>query len=214
MSICLDHERSSAMVTPKYFAAGILSSSTLCRMYLVLRGFAFFVIWRTWHLEGLNCISHIFSNCSRLARSVCRTSLSVVELIARYKAVSSAKSLTLDLTCSGRSFMYARKRIGPRTEPCGTLEETEIFSEHSVNKALPVNSFSNQGRFGRVVSAKFWGESIWPILVGHSGRGSFRPNFFWGGEGGCGGEYSTYVGLDFASTVCPIKISGISGIPK
>ena len=41
MSICLDHERSSAMVTPKYFAAGTLSSSTLCRMYLVFRGFAF-----------------------------------------------------------------------------------------------------------------------------------------------------------------------------
>ena len=44
MSICLDHERLSAMVTPKYFAAGTLSSSTLCKMYLVLRGFAFFVI--------------------------------------------------------------------------------------------------------------------------------------------------------------------------
>ena len=43
--------------------------------------------------------------------------------------MSSAKSLTLDLTCSGRSFMYARKRIGPRTEPCGTPEEIEILSE-------------------------------------------------------------------------------------
>ena len=41
MSICLDHERSSAMVTPKYFSAGTLSSSTLCRMYLVLRGLPF-----------------------------------------------------------------------------------------------------------------------------------------------------------------------------
>ena len=30
------HERSSAMVTPRYFAAETLSSSTLCRMYLVL----------------------------------------------------------------------------------------------------------------------------------------------------------------------------------
>ena len=45
--------------------------------------------------------------------SVCSISLSVVDLIARYKAVSSAKSLTLDLSCSGRSFMYAWKRIGP-----------------------------------------------------------------------------------------------------
>ena len=32
-----------------------------------------------------------------------------------YIAASSAKSLTLDLTCSGRSLMYTRK-IGPRTE--------------------------------------------------------------------------------------------------
>ena len=43
--------------------------------------------------------------------------------------MSSATKLSLDLTCPGRSFMYARKRIGPRTEPCGTPEETGIFSE-------------------------------------------------------------------------------------
>ena len=36
---------------------------------------------------------------------------SVVELIARYMVVSSAKSLTLDLTCSGRSFMLDREPI-------------------------------------------------------------------------------------------------------
>ena len=70
------------------------------------------------------CISQICSHSSRHARSVRRTWPSVVELIARYTAVSSAKRLTLDLTCSGMSLMYARKRIGPRTEPCGTQEET------------------------------------------------------------------------------------------
>ena len=31
ISICLIHERSSAIVTPKYFAVGTLSSSTLCK---------------------------------------------------------------------------------------------------------------------------------------------------------------------------------------
>ena len=36
------------MVNPKYFAAGTLSSSTLCRMYLVLSGFAFLLF------EGLD----------------------------------------------------------------------------------------------------------------------------------------------------------------
>ena len=46
-----------------------------------------------------------------------------------YMAVSSAKSLSLDLTFSDRSFMYAKKRIGPRTEPCGTPEETGIVLE-------------------------------------------------------------------------------------
>ena len=104
-------------------------ASTLCNMYVVFRGFTFLVMWRTLHLEGLNCISHIFSHCSGHARSVCRTWPSLVELIAGYMAVSSAMSLTLDLTCSGRSFMYARKRIGPRTEPCGMPEETGTLSE-------------------------------------------------------------------------------------
>ena len=116
--------RLSAMVTPRYFAAEALSSSTLRKIYLVFRGLTFLLMWRTWHLEGLNCISHIFSHCSRHARSVCRTWPSVVELIARYMAVSSAKSLTLDFTGSSRSLMYARKRNGPRTEPCGTPKET------------------------------------------------------------------------------------------
>ena len=101
------------MVTPSYFAAEALSSSILCKLYLVLvfRGLTFLVKWRTWHLEGLNCVSHIFSHCSRHVRSVCMPWSSVVELIAKYMAVSSAESLTLDLTCSCRSFMYARKRI-------------------------------------------------------------------------------------------------------
>ena len=84
------------------------------------------------YLEGLNYISHIFSHCSRHARSVCMTWPSVVELIARYMTVSFAKSLTLDLTCSGRSLMYARKSIGPRTDPCGTPEETGTSSEDTI----------------------------------------------------------------------------------
>ena len=129
LSMCGDHERSSAMVTPRYFAAEAISSSILCKMYLVFRGLIFLVMWRTWHLEGLNCITHIFSHCSRHARSVCRTWPSVVEQIARYMAVSSAKSLTLNLTYLGRSFMYARKSFGLRTEPRGTPVEAGTSSE-------------------------------------------------------------------------------------
>ena len=39
-----------------------------------------------------------------------------------YTAVSSAIRRTWDRTLSGRLLMYSRNKIGPRTEPCGTLE--------------------------------------------------------------------------------------------
>ena len=77
-------------------------------------------------------MSHRCSHFSREKRSFCKVIDSPSELIARYMAVSSAKSLTLDLTWSGRSgrsFMYARKSMSPRTEPCGTPEDTAIFSD-------------------------------------------------------------------------------------
>ena len=94
---------------PKIFCCRSTLQLDLCKMYLVFKGLTFLVMWRTWHLEGLNCISHIFSHCSRHARSVFRTWPSVVELIARYMAVSSAKSLTLDLTCSLWQVIYVCK---------------------------------------------------------------------------------------------------------
>ena len=61
--------------------------------------------------------------------SFCRVIDSPSELIARYMAVSSAKSLTLDLTWSGRSFIYIRKSMGPKTEPFGTPDDTAIYSD-------------------------------------------------------------------------------------
>ena len=77
-------------------------------------------------------IPHLFQF-FKAGRSFWKSWPSICELRARYIAVSPAKSLTLDLTCSGRSLMYTRKSIGPRTEPCGTPEETGIqFRIHSV----------------------------------------------------------------------------------
>ena len=71
------------------------------------------------------------------------------------------------------------------------------------------------GVFGQVVSAKFWGESIQPMLVGRFGRESFRPRVVSAQEveGGRGTlNFSAYVspspptdvGSDPASTVYPI----------
>ena len=88
---------------------------------------------RTWHLEGLKFMSHIFSHFSKLNLLFWKIWPSVCELRARYIVVPSAKSLTLDLTCSGKSLIYTRKRIGPRTEYCRTPEEVGMqFGIHSV----------------------------------------------------------------------------------
>ena len=65
-------------------------------MYLVWMGYLALVICRTWHLDGLKLISHRFPYISRVKRSFCRVTDSLSELIGRYMAVSSAKSLTLD----------------------------------------------------------------------------------------------------------------------
>ena len=61
--------------------------------------------------------------------SFCRVIDSPSELIARYMAISSAKSLTLNLTWSARSFICARKSMGLKTEPCGTPDDTAILSD-------------------------------------------------------------------------------------
>ena len=54
--------------------------------------------------------------------------------MVRYTAVSSANRRTWDCTLSGRSLMCSRNKIGPRTEPCGTPEDTGTSSEHSPSR--------------------------------------------------------------------------------
>ena len=122
-------ERLSAIVMPRYLVEETDSKTVSWSMYLVWMGYLALVICRTWHLDGLKLMSHHCSRFSRMKRSFCRVIDSPSELITRYMAVSSAKSLTLDLTWSGSSFMYARKSIRQRTEPCGTPEDTAILSD-------------------------------------------------------------------------------------
>ena len=56
------------------------------------------------------------------------------ELIARYMAASSAKSLTLDLTWSGRSFIYAPNH-GKETEIQMVWPHLKIFWHDEDNSA-------------------------------------------------------------------------------
>ena len=119
-------ERLFEIVTPRYLAEGTDSKIVPRSIYLVWMGHLALVICRTWHLDGLNLLPHRCSYLSVVSRSFCRVIDSPSELIARYMVVSSAESQSLDLTWSGRSFIYARKSMCPRTEPCGTSEGTAI----------------------------------------------------------------------------------------
>ena len=72
--MCVLHERSSDIVTPRYLADGTLSSSSPCRSYLVGIGVLSRVTRMTWYFEGLKFMSQSFSQCSRLVRSCCNLS--------------------------------------------------------------------------------------------------------------------------------------------
>jgi hypothetical protein len=56
-----------------------------------------------------------------------------------YSKQSSAKSLTWDLTHSGRSLMWHKKRRDPRTVLWGTPDSTEHDNEESLRLLLFVD---------------------------------------------------------------------------
>ena len=64
---------------------------------------------------------------------VCEPSLL---LTVRYTAVSLANILTCEVILSIRSFMFTRKRIGPRTNPWGTPDVTRISDDFPLQGPL------------------------------------------------------------------------------
>ena len=67
--------------------------------------------------------------------SFCRVIDSPSELIARYMSVSPAKNLTLDLTWSGRSFIYPPSH-GEETETRMVWPHLKIFRHGEDNSAV------------------------------------------------------------------------------
>lgn len=63
-------------------------------------------------------------------RSSCKRWWSSGQQICRNKTVSSENNLTSEDMPVGRSFIYRRNRTGPRTESCGTPDDTFDQSEH------------------------------------------------------------------------------------
>ena len=76
-------------------------------------------------------------------------------LISRYSRQSSANRRTWELTEEGRSLIWHRKRMGPRTEPWGTPESTVVDLEQAPSLTtlmdLCVRKFDSQAWSGPVI---------------------------------------------------------------
>ena len=85
------------MSTPRYLAEATTSRVWPCKEYWVGIGDLDLVIRMTWHLPGLNSIFQSNSHSWRVSRSSWSCFDSAGFVMARYAAVSSAKSLTWNL---------------------------------------------------------------------------------------------------------------------
>ena len=79
--------------------------------------------------SGWKAMPHFFSHSASWFRSSCMILASLSFFILLYRMQSSANSLVLDWTQSGRSFMKRRNNNGPKTVPWGTLLITVTLSE-------------------------------------------------------------------------------------
>ena len=89
--------------------------------------------------SGLNDIFHLCEHWDIFCRSLFSNSAEVLLLCTtENREVSSAKSwIAVDSVFSDKSFMYVRKRSGPRIDPCGTHAFTGNHSEvWPLSKAL------------------------------------------------------------------------------
>ena len=69
------------------------------------------------------------SHCPKLVRSYCRIKLSWIQFMFLYRTQSSANRRTEDLVLYSKSCIKIRNRIGPKTDLCGTLDNTGTGSE-------------------------------------------------------------------------------------
>ena len=91
--------------TSRYRAWSMESRTCPCIVYLFLIGLRDLDMCTTWHLDGLNSMSHAFSHSCNIFRSFWMISVSSWPWTAKYTAVSSANRRTLDCILSGRSLI-------------------------------------------------------------------------------------------------------------
>ena len=133
--ICVFQLRSWLIFRPKYLAWSTASGTWPYRTNWCLIGVRARVICSTWHLLGLDSISQYFSQISSLWRSFWRVWQSALLFIVKYTALSSANSLVSEWMFSGRSLIYKRNKINPKTEPWGPPMWPGFWTDFPPSKA-------------------------------------------------------------------------------
>ena len=140
--ICWSHCNLFVNMRPKYLA-DVTDQRTKCMPVELVFGInCLLFVGSTVHLSGWNFMHHSFPS---LSRSFCRVSALLLLDIVRYAIVSSAKSLTVDVSLDWRSFIQQRKSPRPRTEPWGTPESTLTASE--VDPSITTDCFLFASQF-------------------------------------------------------------------
>ena len=104
----------------EHFLALHYVECTLCE------GVCLFVIWRTWYLEGLNCIFHIFSIVRGMLGLFAGLAFcSLADCEVQGSVICEKSDSRFDLP--RQVICVCKKEIGLRTEPCRTPGETGIF---------------------------------------------------------------------------------------
>ena len=128
--ICLPQSMFSVIVIPRYFADWTFSKfadAECSHEWFVCVSNAESL--SKGQLATLTFICQSASQSPRLSRSSCKMRQSCNEWMFLYSTQSSANRQTEDLILSGRSFMKIRKRIGPKTDPWGTPDQSGTGSE-------------------------------------------------------------------------------------
>ena len=88
---------------------------------------------------AMNRIPHLSAQISSCSKSVCSFCWSWLFLIVLYSRQSLENSLTDDVTLSGRSLMWHRNRIGPKTVPWGTPETIVVSPDDSPSMMVRID---------------------------------------------------------------------------
>ena len=110
--------------------SGLMFEGGVCMRYLnLIVVFVLFIILRGLHVLMLNFICHLFSQSWSRRMSCCSDCESAKVSIFRYKALSSANSLILEVRLFSMSLMYRRNKSVSSSIPWGTPAVAICVSE-------------------------------------------------------------------------------------